>query len=155
MCGGKYVEYILLDKSHLCECEVGPLLLGLERQILEQTLAEPGDVFMAKPNTPLRTMLWQERSCVKSIVLVYTNSGTVQGIMSTGLLVIPDRFSQGKVQSWTLPILCRIDPLYSLCSKFESSSSSFRTFISSLILSISFMWGIVGKNVAFFGFWKN
>ena len=98
MCGGKYVLYILLDKSHLCECEVEPLLLELERQILEQTL-EPGDMFMNKTNTPLRTMLRWERSCVKSIVLVYTNGRTVQGIITTGLLVIPDRFSQGKVQS--------------------------------------------------------
>jgi hypothetical protein len=70
-----------------------------EGYILEQTLAEPGDVFMAKTNTTLRTTLCLEWSCVRSIVLVYTNGETVQGIRSTGLLVILDRFSQGKVQS--------------------------------------------------------
>lgn len=98
--------------------------------ILEKILAEPGDMFMPKTNTTVRTILWLEWSCVRSIVLVYTNGETVQGIRSIGLLVIPDRFHKGRFKT-----KCYIS--YARLIRFTLS------FLLSLSFHFSFMWGIV------------
>ena len=81
-------------------------------EILEKILAEPGMGVMAKMNPTVRTELRQEKSCVTSIVSVYTNGRTVQSGTAHWSASKPDRLSQGKVQGQKLPILCRNYPLF-------------------------------------------
>ena len=75
---------------------------------------------------------------MKFIVLVYTNGRIVQDIMFTGQLVNLIHFHKKRFKAKNHLSLHRD---YPLCSLFESVLLYFP-----LILSISFMWGIVGKN---------
>ena len=103
--------------------------------ILEKIFAEPGSVFTAKTNTIVRTELCQVMFRVIPIVSVYTNGRTVQSGTAHWSASKPDRSSKWKVQSQKLPILCGIDPLYSL-----SESPLFSVSVSTNFIHVGDCW---------------